>query len=193
MRYAMSNPVLMPHLDRSRLTIRPAEAEDILPCSRLDGAYQTNYVWQMHLQENERNVRIIFNQIRLPRTMAVDYPVPPAMLATVFEQAPYLLVAGYEDHILGCVDGVFDMSQGAFNINNLIVHSQVRRQGIGQLLLKGIKALAQQHASRQLLIAIQTKNSPAIEFVQKAGFVHCGYNDKYYNNGDIALIFSLKL
>jgi ribosomal protein S18 acetylase RimI-like enzyme len=42
----------------------------------------------------------------------------------------------------------------------------------------------------RLMLDLQTKNYPAISFVQKHGFQFCGYNERYYSNGDIALFFS---
>jgi ribosomal protein S18 acetylase RimI-like enzyme len=41
-----------------------------------------------------------------------------------------------------------------------------------------------------MTLEIQTKNHPAISFAQKHGFQFCGYNERYYPNGDIALFFS---
>ncbi len=189
----MTEPTLKSRAERPSLTVRSAESEDILFCSQLDGAYQTNYVWQMHFQESRRTVHITFNRVRLPRIMAVEYPYPADALYTMFEQAPYLLVAGYQDDILGCIDGFVERSRKTLTINNLIVHKQARRQGIGRLLLKAIKALAWENDCQYLTIAVQTKNDPTIEFIQRIGFIYCGYNDKYYPNGDIALFFSLKL
>lgn len=189
----MSTPTSKLRSEKSPLIVRPAEPEDITLCCQLNGAYQTDYVWQMYLQEGEQTVQITFNRVRLPRTMAVAYPYSEDDLRLMFEQAPYLFVASYEDEIMGCIDGILEVGRRSLDINNLIVHRQVRRQGIGRLLLKAVRTLALQSNCRYLTITVQTKNYPAIEFFRKIGFVYCGYNDKYYNNGDIALVFSLKL
>jgi len=181
------------HAERLPFVIRPAEPEDITACCQLDGSYQTDYVWQMHFQESEQTVQSSFSRVRLPRTMVVAYPYPGDDLRLILEQAAYLLVATYEDKIVGCVDGVLEVARRNFTVNNLIVQRQARRQGIGRSLLKAVNSLAIRNDCWHVTMAVQTKNYPAIEFMGKTGFVYCGYNDKYYNNGDIALIFSLKL
>jgi RimJ/RimL family protein N-acetyltransferase len=45
----------------------------------------------------------------------------------------------------------------------------------------------------KIMLETQTKNYPAIRFAQKHRFVFCGYNDRYYSNGDIAVFFSSTL
>jgi hypothetical protein len=36
---------------------------------------------------------------------------------------------------------------------------------------------------------MQSKNYPAMMLAQKHGYEFCGYNDRYYPNQDIALVF----
>jgi hypothetical protein len=36
---------------------------------------------------------------------------------------------------------------------------------------------------------MQSKNHPAMMLAQKYGYEFCGYNDRYYSNQDIALVF----
>ena len=180
-------------LEENPLVVRLARPKDRLACSRLEGTYQTDYVWQMHLQEGTQTVQVTFNRIRLPRLMPVDYPYSAAVLEKTFDQSPCLLTAYYRDQLLGCLDGSIEVPRQAFNIQNFIVHPQARRRGVGQYLLESAKTLARKYGCRQMTLTLQTKNNPAITFAQKTGFVYCGYNDLYFENGDIALTFSLKL
>ena len=39
------------------------------------------------------------------------------------------------------------------------------------------------------MTVVQSKNYPAIQFLQKHGFKFCGYNERYYRSRDIALYF----
>ena len=39
------------------------------------------------------------------------------------------------------------------------------------------------------MTAVQSKNYPAIQFLQKQGFKFCGYNERFYRSRDIALYF----
>ena len=58
------------------------------------------------------------------------------------------------------------------------------------MLLKAAHRWAMEHNLKQLMLETQTKNYPAISLAQKQGFHFCGYNERYYPNGDIALFFS---
>ena len=40
-----------------------------------------------------------------------------------------------------------------------------------------------------MMAVVQSKNFPAISFLQKHGFKFSGYNERYYRNQDIALYF----
>jgi hypothetical protein len=57
--------------------------------------------------------------------------------------------------------------------------------------------VARKWAMEQNLVRItvetQTKNYPCIKLCQKAGLEFCGFNDQYFQNKDIALLFSQSL
>ena len=78
-------------------------------------------------------------------------------------------------------------------IRNLIVHRDYRRQGVASALLRAARHWALDNELSKLTLETQTKNYPAIRFAQKHRFTFCGYNDRYYSNGDIAVFFSLNL
>jgi hypothetical protein len=59
-------------------------------------------------------------------------------------------------------------------------------------MLQATVLWARKEKLRRLLVAVQTKNYPAIQFFIKSGFAFCGYNDRYYPNRDIALFFTLR-
>ncbi len=44
-----------------------------------------------------------------------------------------------------------------------------------------------------MMAAVQSKNYPAINFLQRNGFTFCGYNERYYRNQDIAVYFACGL
>lgn len=189
----MNRPNADPHAQKPALSVRLAKPKDRGLCNQLDGTYQTDSVWQMHLQEDEQAIRVVFNQVRLPRTMTVAYPFSDEAVSERFDLSSNLLVVSYEGTILGCIDGEVDVTGRIFQISHLIVHSQARRRGVGRYLMSSVIQLATHHQCERISIAIQTKNHPAISFVQKIGFEYCGYNDQYFQNGDIAILFALKL
>ena len=43
------------------------------------------------------------------------------------------------------------------------------------------------------MIPLQTKNDPAIRLVSSLGYAFSGFIDHYYNNGDVALLYTLTL
>lgn len=175
------------------LDIRLAETDDLTACMSLDGSYQTDYVWQMSLRESDRSWRIVFDQIRLPRTMNVSdtYLFPQRHL--FFEQADFCLVASRDEAIVACANAEIDESLADMWLTYLVVQPDVRRRGAGKQLISALRMLAEQTSCRRLKLRVQTKNYPAIVFFQKLGFVPCGYDDQYFTNGDIALIFALGL
>jgi ribosomal protein S18 acetylase RimI-like enzyme len=75
-------------------------------------------------------------------------------------------------------------------ISNLVVDRPYRRKGVGALLLKSAGRWAVEYQLHTLMLEVQTKNYPAISLAQKLGYQFCGYNERFYANGDITLYFS---
>ena len=168
-----------------------AELADISICYQMDMSYTTDYVWQMQTRENGRTIDVRFDTVRLPRPMRVRYPRSPDELIEHWQQAGYFSVARtVEDEVVGFLDASPQPLQNLLWISNLAVEQDHRRQGLGTILLKSAIHWALEQNLRQLMIEVQTKNYPAISFAQKHGFQFCGYNERYYPNGDIALFFS---
>ncbi|MCB0182273.1 MAG: GNAT family N-acetyltransferase, partial [Anaerolineae bacterium] len=72
----------------------------------------------------------------------------------------------------------------------LVIDKDFRRQGYGSVLLEAGKKWALDQKLNRIMFEAQTKNHPLISFAQKHGFKFCGYNERYYANGDIALFFA---
>lgn len=169
----------------------PAELADIQCCYHLPAAYTTEYVWQMRTQENERAISVQFDTVRLPRPMRVEYPRSPDELLDHWQQDGCFLVArSMRDEVVGFLDGLPHPLQNLLWIANVVVDPPYRQQGIATLLLKSAQEWARAQQLGQLMLEFQTKNYPAISFARKLGFQFCGYNERYYPNGDIALFFS---
>ncbi|MBI3287754.1 MAG: GNAT family N-acetyltransferase [Chloroflexi bacterium] len=176
------------------MIVRNAEQADLNRCLALDGSYETEYVWQMQIEEAGAAVQSVsFRTVRLPRPMRVAYPRQPESLLESWERRNRLLVA--EEGSL--VQGYLDLEIHPWNrtgwINSVVVAKELRRQGLGSALLKAAQRWAEEKRLRQIVLETQTKNHPAISFFQKHGFVFCGYHDRYYANQDIALFFAQEL
>jgi ribosomal protein S18 acetylase RimI-like enzyme len=175
------------------MIVRPAQLGDLNACYELDKSYLTDYVWQMQTHADGRAIEVRFDMIRLPRPMKVDYPRQPDELLDNWRQEQCFLVAVDENEaVIGFLDMAAQAWHGAAGVRNLAVHKDHRRQGIGTRLYRAAHAWARDNGLPRIIAEAQTKNHPAIRFFQKQGLVYCGYNDRYYTNGDIALFFSLR-
>jgi GNAT superfamily N-acetyltransferase len=197
------------------MLIRPATLVDLDACLALNADSQTDHVWQMEQRRNAQGMVIRFQPVRLPRVMYVTYPRQREDLHACWEDGSTILVAtdrptveqpengvseNLPDHVKGSPAAVFGYCQlDAFPwqqagwLTHLIVGRPFRRRGIGTGLLKASVAWARSQGFSRLMIAVQTKNYPAISFCEKHGFSFCGFNDHYFSNMDIALFFMRKI
>jgi ribosomal protein S18 acetylase RimI-like enzyme len=173
------------------MQIYPAELVDINFCCQMNMSYTTDYVWQMRTRGDERAIDVHFDTVRLPRPMRVEYPRSSDELIEHWQQeACFLTVRNVGDEIVGFLDAQPQPWQNLLWISNLVISQNYRRQGFGTILLESANRWALEQNLSRLMLEVQTKNHPAISFAQKHGFQFCGYNERYYPNGDIALFFS---
>jgi GNAT superfamily N-acetyltransferase len=172
------------------IRIRPAVAGDISHLISLDHDYVSDTVWQMDVTAEENHVGVSFRQVRLPRSVRVDYPRPPRILADEWSSRALLLVALLANEPVGYISSIQGIAPATNWVTDLVVTRRVRRQGVGTTLILAAQEWARQFYPNRMVIEMQPKNYPAICLVQKLGFDFCGYNDRYYLNHDIALFFS---
>lgn len=179
----------------SRLRLRPFVVRELKTdaelqaCLALERAYVTDYVWQMEMRDEGEDPTIRFRTVRLPRAVRVEYPRAAAELTESWKRRDCFLIAATEDVIMGFVHMYAEPSKSSGWIRDLIVGEAYRRRRIGSALLEQTARWALLHHIRHITLEMQTKNYPAIAFARSHGFVFCGYNDRYYSNGDIALFF----
>ncbi len=172
------------------IEIRPAVAEDIESLASIDHDYTSDFAWQMDISSEEGQVNVNFRQIRLPRSVRVDYPRSPRQLREDWQGRSGLLVALLSSDIIGYVSLMRNIAPMTTWATDLAVMRRLRRQGIGTALVLAAQEWARQHGDYRLILEMQPKNFPAISLAQKLGFDLCGYNDRYYANHDIALFFA---
>jgi GNAT superfamily N-acetyltransferase len=113
------------------MNIFPAELPDLNRCHQLDGAYTTDYVWQMQTHAHGSRLEIRFDKVRLPRSMQVAYPRATDELLSHWEQGGCFLVArNLQDEVVGFIDAQPQPWQGLLWVRNLVVDRPYRRQGI---------------------------------------------------------------
>ncbi len=173
------------------IQIYPAELGDLDTCYRMDSSYTTDYVWQMQTIAQEHTLGVRFDTVRLPRSMRSQSARNPDELYEHWQQDGCFLVArNAADETVGFLDATSWPWQKVLWVSNLVVTQYYRRQGFGSRLLQAAVRWAVAHRLGQVMLEMQTKNYPAICFAQKNGFQFCGYNERYYLNGDIAVFFS---
>jgi ribosomal protein S18 acetylase RimI-like enzyme len=173
------------------MQVYPAELVDLNTCCQINMSYTTDYVWQMRTSGDERTTNIHFDTIRLPRPMRVEYPRSSDELFEHWRQEQcFLTIRNLEGEIVGFIDALAQPWQDTLWVFNLVIDPNYRRQGFGTALLKAANDWALNQNLGRLMLEIQTKNHPAISFAQKHGLQFCGFNERYYPNGDIALFFS---
>lgn len=163
---------------------------DIAALVALDHSYHTESVWQMDLQVDDHETTTRFRELRLPRSMRVEYPRPFESLADDWRTRPAMLVAERGTEILGYINLTRDAIPGNVLATDLVVGRRYRRQGAGSALVRAAQTWASEQGLTQLMLEMQSKNHPAICLAGKLGFEYCGYNDRYYPNRDIALFFA---
>jgi GNAT superfamily N-acetyltransferase len=175
------------------IEIRPATAEDIPALAALDTSYSSDYVWQMEIQVEEAEVNVFFREVRLPRSVRVDYPRSMAALGDTWSGKAGMLVAALE----GRPAAFISLTEGSLPatawITDLVVERRLRQQGIGAALVLAAQDWASRRGHRQIVMEMQPKNYPAICLARKLGYDFCGFNDRFYANHEIALFFARPL
>ena len=172
------------------INIRSMMTTDLPQVLSIDHSYHTDHVWQMELDTNESSVSVCFRDIRLPRSMKVDYPRELETFADTWTEKNLSLAAEVE----GVVAGYLAISNigvsGLAQVTDFAVLRRLRKNGIGTALVRSAMAWMEQQNKGQLVLEMQSKNYPAICLANKLGFEFCGYNDRYYQNQDIVLFFA---
>ena len=173
--------------------IRPATSADIPYLVDIDPNYTSDHVWQMDIQAEEGEVKLSFRQIRLPRSVRVEYPHPSTKLVDDWVNRSGVLVALLENELVGYIGLMQDIAPLTTWVTDLVILRRHRRKGIGSALVLAAQEWAIQKRTSRVVLEMQPKNYPAICMAQKLGYDFCGYHDHYFPNRDVALFFSKSL
>jgi ribosomal protein S18 acetylase RimI-like enzyme len=170
--------------------IRTIEPSDLPQLMALDHSSTSEAVWQLELQRDPRESRILasFREVRLPRPVALAYPIDPFSLADEWVNKAMMFTAVAGKDPVGYI--ALTQRSGAVSwITDVVVAPRWRRQGVATMLLGSAHEWSQSRHHRRVFLEMQSKNQPAIKLAQKLGYEFCGYNDHYYLTQDIALFF----
>jgi ribosomal protein S18 acetylase RimI-like enzyme len=172
------------------ISLRPMRMSDVPILSEIDHSFHTDHVWQMDLETSEEQVTVGFRRIRLPRSMKVEYPRQPVVLAEKPLEKAVIFVAEIEGEPAGYLAVSTGGPPGISQVIDWAVFRRLRKNGVGTSLVGAALKWNYEHQAGQLILEMQSKNYPAISLANKLGFEFCGYSDRYYPNQDIALFFA---
>lgn len=172
------------------IEIRPALTPDLSVLAEIDHSCATEYVWQMDRSFDVGQLAVSFREIRLPRSIRIEYPHSHDQIVESWKKASGILMASLAGEPVGYVSISDQVSPRAAWVTDLAVSERYRRQGIASALLLSAQNWASQRRLRRFILEMQSKNNAAVRLALKLGFEFCGYNDQYYANQDIALFFS---
>ncbi len=181
------------------IEIRPPTSADIPKLLEIDHDYVSDHVWQMEVQQESGQkptdlmVEIIFRQLKLPRSVRVEYPRLPGELTNDWKERSCVLVSLLKGEVVGYTSMMLTIAPHTSWMTDLVVMRRIRRQGIGSALVLAGQDWARHKRCSRMVMEMQPKNYPAIRLAQKLGYDLCGYNDHYFPNQDIALFFSKSL
>jgi ribosomal protein S18 acetylase RimI-like enzyme len=169
--------------------IRPGNTNDIPRLMALDHSCLSDYVWQLELRREGGQAMASFREVRLPRSIQVQYPRSPASLKEEWIRRDVVLVAVNDGVPIGYICVTAEHTSAVAWVTDLVVSPNERRKGAGSMLLMAAQAWAMERGVRRLILETQSKNQAGIRLAQKFGYEFCGYNDQYYLTQDVALFF----
>jgi ribosomal protein S18 acetylase RimI-like enzyme len=141
----------------------------------------------------EKQVSISFREVRLPRSVRVDYPRSLDVIIKDGLQNYHLLIASQGGKCVGYIRFTDYFVPLTTWVTDLVISGKMRRQGVATALLIAIQDWTKRKKNKNILLEMQSKNYSAICLAQKLGFEFCGFQEKYYSSQDLALFFILNL
>ena len=169
--------------------IRSASASDISRLVVFDHSCLSDYVWQLELRREAGQAIANFREVRLPRSIQVNYPRNPSSLADEWMRRDVVLVAVHDGTPVGYACAMAEQASSVAWVTDLAVSPDLRRKGAASALITAIQDWASERSVRRLILEMQSKNQAYIRLAQKFGYEFCGYNDQYYPTQDVALFF----
>ena len=99
------------------------------------------------------------------------------------------IVAKIDENIVGFA-GVIILPDDA-EITNIVTRKDMRKKGIGKLLLDKLIQMAFE-LKKDISLEVNEENNAAINLYKKAGFEEIGIRKKYYNGKNNAIIMTKK-
>lgn len=171
------------------MQVRAARRSDVATCGGLDASYRSDLTYQLAEERPSRTgameVSVSFRPVQLPRPRAVVAVDATDELEAAWEDLDLFLVAEDDERVIGFITARRERDLAW--VEHLVVHAPYRRRRVASSLLRAVREWASQAGLRTLLAAAPTRNHPAVALLRTSGFVFCGYNERHYSSGEIAL------
>ena len=177
----------------ANIEILPLAVQDLPYLERIDHSYHTDFVWQMEINSDGKEISIRFKEVKLPRSMRVSYPHDVDDFSDRLQRYDLTLVAHSDGEPVGYATVLTENSKILGMVSDIVVLRRLRRQGIGSSLIHAVQTWLSQKGYAQIQLEMQSKNYPAINMANKLGFEFCGFSDRYYPNQDIAIFFGRRV
>ena len=82
----------------------------------------------------------------------------------------------------------FSVSLDALDINSVFVFPKNRKNGVGETLINEILSFASKKNIEKIFLEVRESNAPAINLYEKLGFKSVAKRNKYYIDGENALV-----
>jgi ribosomal protein S18 acetylase RimI-like enzyme len=169
---------------------RPTVASDLSRLMGFDHSVASESVWQLELRREPGQVTAAFREVRLPRSISIEYPHNPFALADDWIRKSMMYTGLIGQEPVGYISLLERGTASVVWVTDLVVSVAHRRKGVGSTLLAAAQDWAANRSHRRMILEMQSKNLPAVRLAQKFGYEFSGYNDHYYINQDVALFFA---
>lgn len=179
------------------IALRLARLSDIAACGALDGSYTAERTWQLSQERapfrDSPELTVSLRTARLPRPRTVTVPDPTPQLEAEWDHLDLFLVAELDERVAGYACCTLAPGGAIASLDRILVDTPHRRIGVATELLGGVRAWAQEARLRCVVAAAPAKNYPVISLLRSRGYRICGYNERFFLNGEIGVYLTLDL
>lgn len=117
-----------------------------------------------------------------------NHPWSLKMLEESFKNGCYFIILRDSDNVAG-YGGLYPTG----DITNIAVKNQYRGLKYGQKILQAIIDIAKRNNINTIFLEVRESNKIAINLYEKNSFKNIAKREKYYEDGETALIYSLEV
>lgn len=180
--------------EEKTIIIRSATMNDAPLLARMNLNFESETVFCATIDDQLRTTNeaaaIAFQEVRLPKRDTIAFQRPPKEFFEMKLRADEVVAATIENTPVGFLHLDIDAERSCLRLCTGGVASDQRNAGVGLALLNHAETTAKKLELKRITAALQSKNAPAIAFIQKQGYRLSGYEEFYFPNLELALFFT---